>query len=210
MKEKIITHREGNFDVILSDTGKRNKYYTRMVPKGLADSNLYPNGIKTAPTWTDVFNLIESILESEKRNGFPPKLKQMDAIVDIFKKYGYDEQDMLGKIFFYQHSFQEKLGIYDKISDPALKQAYVNQMILALHEEATEIMRESAYKNPELVPFGWKKGQKWNEENFKNEIVDIIHFIVNLSLAVGMDASEMYNRYYDKNKENIKRQDDNY
>lgn len=69
-------------------------------------------------------------------------------------------KDKLDELFNYQCEFQKKLGTLDKTRlSPAMKQQYINQMILALHEEAVEIMRESAYKNPDFVPFGWKKTQ---------------------------------------------------
>ena len=98
-------------------------------------------------------------------------------------------KDKLDEIYNHQKALQVKLGIYDKISDSkSLKQHYINQMILALHEEAVEIMRETAYKNPEFVPFGWKKGQEFNNEKFKEEIIDIIHFVMNLCIISGMDS----------------------
>ena len=87
---------------------------------------------------------------------------------------------------------------------------FINQMILALHEEAVEIMRESAYKNPDFVPFGWKKNQIFNEDLFKEELVDMLHFFVNLCLVVNMSPDELFNRYCNKNKENHTRQENNY
>ena len=77
--------------------------------------------------------------------------------------------DKLDKIFMKQTELQKLLGNIVKInSSPKMKQQYINQMILALHEEAVEIMQESPYKNPKYVPFGWKKTQVHNNENFKN------------------------------------------
>lgn len=128
-----------------------------------------------------------------------------------FKEKNEAKQDKLDKIFNHQKQLQQKLGIYNKIAnDPKMLQQYINQMILALHEEATEIMRETAYKNPEYMPFGWKKGQEFNNENFKNELIDIIHFVMNLCIVSGMDPQEIFERYIGKNKENFKRQDDGY
>lgn len=122
-----------------------------------------------------------------------------------------DDDDKLNKIFLHQMELQKKLGVYEKISKcESMKQQYINQMILALHEEAVEIMRETAYKNPEYMPFGWKKGQEFKEEKFKEEIIDIIHFVMNLCIISGMNPEEIYNRYLNKNKENFKRQDENY
>ena len=119
--------------------------------------------------------------------------------------------DKLDEIYNHQKQLQESLGIYKKINNSdSMKQQYINQNILALHEEAVEIMRETAYKNPEFVPFGWKKGQQFNNENFKEEIVDLLHFIMNLVIISGMDADEFYNRYLGKNKENHQRQKDGY
>mgnify|MGYP003152002322 CR=1 FL=1 len=142
--------------------------------------------------------------------------KTEEIAYDLMVQEHYDEienkkNDKLFLIFKHQKELQEKLGIYDKIGkDDKLKQQYINQMILALHEEATEIMRETCYKNPEYMPFGWKKGQKFNNENFKDEIIDIIHFVMNLCIISGMDSDEIYNRYIGKQQKNIERQRDGY
>ena len=44
----------------------------------------------------------------------------------------------------------------------------------------------------------------------KNELIDAWHFFMNLSIGLGMDAEEFYQRYLDKHKENIRRQDEGY
>jgi len=119
--------------------------------------------------------------------------------------------DKLSEIFYHQLELQSRLGIYKKIGDDdSMKQQYINQMILALHEEAVEIMRETAYKNPDYMPFGWKKGQKFNNEKFKEEIIDIIHFVMNLCIIAKMNPDEIHERYLNKNKENHQRQEDGY
>ena len=120
-------------------------------------------------------------------------------------------KDKLDEIFEKQKELQTRLGTLEKASESeSMKQQYINQMILALHEEAVEIMRETGYKNPDLVPFGWKKGQKFDNEKFKEEIIDIIHFVMNLCIISGMDSKEIYERYIGKNKENHERQNHGY
>ena len=89
-------------------------------------------------------------------------------------------RDKLDIMFSKQHNLQTKLGTWKKLKTDADRQQFINQNILALHEEAVEIMRESAYKNPDFVKFGWKKGQEFNKEKFKEEIVDLWHFVMNL------------------------------
>jgi len=42
------------------------------------------------------------------------------------------------------------------------------------------------------------------------EIIDIIHFVLNYCISIGMDANKIYNLFMAKNKENIRRQKNNY
>jgi len=114
--------------------------------------------------------------------------------------------DKLDIMFSMQKKLQDSLGIFEKIKNEEDKQAYINQMLLACFEEVTEIMKKTAYKNPEYVKFGWKKNQKWNLEVFKIEIVDLFHFMMNLCLATNITADEFYKIYCEKNLENYERQ----
>ena len=67
-------------------------------------------------------------------------------------------------MFEIQYNTQKMLGNIDKINESNKnKQEYINQMILACHEEITDRMRETAYKNPGHVKFGWKKKQEWKQ-----------------------------------------------
>ena len=116
--------------------------------------------------------------------------------------------DKLEDIFNFQSDLQERLGIPGKIkTDEAMRQQYINQMALAIHEETVEVLCATRYKDPALVPFGWKKEQKFDRDNFREEVVDLMHFIVNLALADGMTSKEFYDRYVQKNKENHSRID---
>jgi hypothetical protein len=49
-----------------------------------------------------------------------------------------------------------------------------------------------------------------DQKELKMELVDIQHFIFNLMISVGMQPEELYNYYISKNKENIRRQENNY
>jgi dimeric dUTPase (all-alpha-NTP-PPase superfamily) len=114
-------------------------------------------------------------------------------------------------VFYYQNKLQERLGTWDKIhNNPSLKQQWINQMILAMFEETVEIMRETPYKNPNFVPFGWKKTQLGDSEKFKGELVDLLHFFVNLCIGAELGPDELVQRYLAKNKINHERQDHGY
>jgi len=103
----------------------------------------------------------------------------------------------LHDMFLKQTNLQEKLG------NDVNSQAFINEMILCTVDELMEALRETPWKS-------WKKNQELHTEKFKEEIIDIWHFIINLSLASGMGPQEVYDRFINKNKINIKRQEDNY
>ena len=117
-----------------------------------------------------------------------------------------ENPEKLNEMFVIQQKAQATRGTWDRIKDnPAMKQQFINQMILACQEECVEIMRETAYKNPVYVPFGWKNKQEWNEAKYKEEIIDLWHFVMNLWLAVDGTPEEFYEMYKKKNEENLKR-----
>lgn len=104
----------------------------------------------------------------------------------------------LKKLFDKQKLFQEKLN-----NNYYKNQEYINIMTIAIIDELMEAIRETKWKP-------WKQQQQFNEENFKNELIDVWHFIINLTLASGMDANELYEKFCNKNKINHKRQKEGY
>jgi NTP pyrophosphatase (non-canonical NTP hydrolase) len=57
----------------------------------------------------------------------------------------------------------------------------------------------------------WKtKQSEPDPEYLKAELIDILHFTLELLLIWGADADEIYTRYMNKNKENIRRYDSGY
>lgn len=110
--------------------------------------------------------------------------------------------DMLQEIFERQVLLQQRLGNMPFFSDDA-RQQYINIMTIALVDEIFEAIRETKFKP-------WKKQQVFNDEKFKEELIDAVHFMVNLCLASGMDAKEVHARFIHKNDENHSRQDKGY
>jgi len=112
-------------------------------------------------------------------------------------------------IFNKQKELQDKLAP-DRKTNGINRQRYINQMILGLHEETTEIMRCTAYKNPTYVKYGWKKTQNNDFNHMREEIVDAMHFLVNLAEAIDMTAEEFFEVYCKKHNINHERQENNY
>jgi len=105
----------------------------------------------------------------------------------------------MNEMFNKQITFQTRLGYSSLVEN----QSFINIQSLALIDEIMEALRETPWKP-------WKKQQLFNKEKYKEELIDCWHFLINLSLASGMNAEEVKERFMKKNKENNERQKNNY
>lgn len=87
--------------------------------------------------------------------------------------------------------------------DPEAKMDYLRTQFLALEDELHEAMAETGWKP-------WATSNHINREAFKSELVDAWHFFMNLMLAVGMTADELFHGYVEKSALNRTRQADGY
>jgi len=110
-----------------------------------------------------------------------------------------DNTDKLKEMFIKQRNLQQKLGNNNIVADTQ----YIKDMILALIDEATEALRETPWKP-------WKTNQTYNKTKFREEIIDIWHFLINLSIAADMTSTEVYEMFLKKNKLNQKRKMEGY
>ncbi len=69
----------------------------------------------------------------------------------------------------------------------------------ALVHEAIELQRETNWK-------WWKKENAMDKDKIQEEIIDIWHFLIQLSIESGLDSKKMIEKYIQKNEENLKRQ----
>ena len=101
--------------------------------------------------------------------------------------------------------FEKQIRLQERLGSGVLlgNQEFITTMSIALIDEVMEALRETPWKP-------WKKQQEFNQEAFKEELVDAWHFLINLSLASGMDAEELYTRFIKKNAINHQRQSEKY
>ena len=107
--------------------------------------------------------------------------------------------DKLDELFERQIKFQIKCGHDPKKFNI---QNYKDHT-LALIDELFEALRETAWKP-------WKKQQVTDFIKVREELIDAWHFLINLSMLVGMDSNILFNKFCEKNRENFKRQDEGY
>jgi len=103
---------------------------------------------------------------------------------------------MLHHMFAKQYDLQKKLG-YD-INHPT--QQYLNYMFMGIVTEACEAIENTPWKP-------WKKISEMKTRELQEEVIDIWHFLINLSIASGMTADDVYRIFNDKNAVNHSRQD---
>lgn len=110
--------------------------------------------------------------------------------------------DKLKDMFDKQEKLQNRLGNMPTING-GLNIDYIKDMSIAAIDEIMEALRETPWKP-------WKKNQLYNQEKFQDEIIDLWHFVINLSLASGMSEKDVYKKFVFKNNINEKRRKNNY
>ncbi len=76
---------------------------------------------------------------------------------------------------------------------------WIQKRCLAMISELSEVLDEVNFK-------WWKNKKELDFPAIKEELVDLLHFLVGMCINAGMSAQEMFDIYYDKNKENFDRQ----
>lgn len=80
---------------------------------------------------------------------------------------------------------------------------FIHWNVTALTDELHELLGEIGWKP-------WAKSRHINLDAAKGELIDALHFLLNLCLVLGMDASEIIHRYDAKHEKNAKRQEEGY
>lgn len=111
--------------------------------------------------------------------------------------------DKLDEIFSLQSKLNSYLGY--KFEDLSEKQQieWILKLSQALQQETSELVNTTPWK-------WWKKHQQFDKTNAKKELIDIVHFVVAIAIALGMNADELFSEYTMKNKINHDRHDNGY
>lgn len=107
--------------------------------------------------------------------------------------------DKLDTLFYLQRKLQERLG--QKYLE--FDNEHFNLMFIGAITELCEMLENSKWKP-------WKKSSINNIKEIQNELIDVWHFIINLSLACNLDTETLVKKFIEKNKENNRRQKNGY
>lgn len=111
--------------------------------------------------------------------------------------------DKLDKIFEMQEKLNRRIGInLDNLGDDE-KIKWILNYSRALQQEVSELIDSVPWK-------WWAKYQKFDKQNARVEVVDIVHFLVSIAQVLGMSADDIFDAYCKKNAINHERQDSGY
>ena len=111
--------------------------------------------------------------------------------------------DKLEEIFAMQAELTKRIGVDTSNMDEADKIKWTLNYSRALQQENAELVDSVPWK-------WWAKYQKFDVQNARVEVVDMLHFLVSLAQVLGMSAQDFYDAYAKKNHITHNRQDSGY
>lgn len=111
--------------------------------------------------------------------------------------------DKLDEIFKMQAELNKRIGVDTSAMSDEDKIKWTLNYSRALAQENAELVDSVPWK-------WWAKYQKFDVQNARVEVVDMLHFLVSLAQVLGMTADDFYQVYAKKNHINHDRQDSGY
>ena len=109
-------------------------------------------------------------------------------------------EDRLEEIFSLQKGLTEMMNL-DRYPNDI--EGRVASLCTAMIHEAVELQRTTNWK-------WWKKPTEFNQEEAKEELIDIWHFLIQASLELDLTPDDILKEYQRKNEINRQRQKDGY
>jgi dimeric dUTPase (all-alpha-NTP-PPase superfamily) len=114
-----------------------------------------------------------------------------------------NQSDQFQELFRMQKELNKRIGVHTDGMDEATKAKWILNYCLAIRQEVAELTNSVPWK-------WWAKYQKYDEQNVRVEIVDILHFLISLAQVAGMSADDVFQAYCKKNEVNFRRQESGY
>jgi len=109
-------------------------------------------------------------------------------------------EDKLDEIFSLQKSYEEMMNL-DRYPEDV--EGKVSALCTAIIHEAVELQRTTNWK-------WWKKPAPFNQDDAREELVDIWHFLIQVSIELDLTPDDILKEYQRKNEINRQRQNDGY
>ena len=110
-------------------------------------------------------------------------------------------KDRLGDIFDMQRAFHRHVRADDRY--PGTTPARVSALCTAIIQEAAELQAVTDWK-------WWKKAPSFDAPHAKEELIDVLHFVIQAAIELGMSPEDVAAEYRRKTEINKQRQKDGY
>lgn len=108
--------------------------------------------------------------------------------------------DRLDEMYESQGKLQELINGYPlDVQSEEQRIANIKENYIAIVQELGEMLNETGWKS-------WATSRHINRSEYKKEIIDSWHFLMNLMLHVGMTPDDLYRGYLEKRAINERRQ----
>ena len=120
-----------------------------------------------------------------------------------FNAYFQKHPDKLAGVFFLQKLLNQRIGVDTDHMNETERQQWILNYCRALVQEVAELT--------DCVPWKWWASyQKFNKQNARVEIVDLLHFVISLAQVVEMTPDDLFEAYTKKHLVNLQRQESGY
>lgn len=109
--------------------------------------------------------------------------------------------DLLEEIFRLQKEYNSM--VHHNGRYPTTRAERIDKLMEAVIHEAVELQDETNWK-------WWKQPKPVQLEKAKEELIDILHFVIDTAMELDMDAQQTYMQFLKKNQINRKRQEEGY
>lgn len=117
------------------------------------------------------------------------------------------KQEILAK----QYELQKRFGNDLLTMSIEERVAFIKEHVVYMNNEVAEMLEELPYFKP------WKDYSQMSTpekalamQKAKKEYIDVLHFVANIGVALHLNEDDIMNMYMNKNKENVRRQDEGY
>ena len=121
----------------------------------------------------------------------------MDFLYEIFKMQKKLEE-AIGAEIFQKNSLQGNSEMKDHPN-----QIFILLSFVGVITEACEALEQTPWKP-------WKESMTYNQRAFQEELIDLLHFVLNLFLAASMEPQDVYKMFKQKHVKNMKRNERGY
>ena len=111
--------------------------------------------------------------------------------------------DKLDEIFRLQEQLNKRIGVDTANMTDEQRQQWVLNYCRAMTQEVAELTDSVPWKR-------WAKYQKFDKQNARVEVIDLLHFLISIAQVLEMTPADFYEAYAKKHQVNLSRQDTGY